>query len=362
MKKIILPFLALLLQFSAFSQGMSVKRHNYTTFSKDVKQVSPVLEKKSTAEDKQHPEYGITPFNAYCSRCTELIDKRTVDSRYFLDPDTEAKFFIQKSYFPLHYKKSANDIWRTIDFRLKPANNQTGVFEADDQPYPTKCDLNRKSTTLKAGNFEFEFNHDLTLYFFDEDKAYLKPEKGDYTNYTIGDEGLYVKNLWNGIDMEQTFRAGEIETNYVINHPLHLPITGGYMVIEDHFTLPDGWAVTEASNGTKTESGYFSGDYKIGNGKGIEFVYHRPAYFDAMAIGMMGSYNLKKNGNDYTLQMMVPVKWLNLPGNTYPIYVDPWVTPDSAQTNTILGNYQSTGSPLFNMLLPISTWAVAMTP
>ncbi len=346
MRKYINAFLGLLLALPVFAQHMTVKRHNYTKFSTDIKKITPVLEKRSTAEDKQHPEYGILPFNAYCSHCAELIDKRTVDSRYFVDVDTQAKFFIEKSYFPLHYKQTADDVWRTIDYRLKPGS-QPGIYEATNQPVPTQCDLNRKSTSFLLGKQAFEFNHNLTLYFFDEEKAYIKPEQGDYTNYTIGDEGMYVKNIWQGIDMEQTFRAGEIETNYVINAPLHLPIEGGYMVIEDHFTLPDGWTVKEAANGNKPANGYFSGDYKIGDGKGTEIVYHRPAYFDAKAIGMMGLYNLIKSGNDYTLQMMVPVKWLNMPGNTYPLNIDPIVAPDSSIAETIIGNYESSGNPPF---------------
>jgi len=326
-----------------YSQPMHVKDPNFTSFRQDAKKVPPLLDQKSSIAAKQHPEYGVLPFNAQCSECVELIDKRTLSSRFFIDPKDAGHTYSQQSYFPLHYKYSVDDIWRTIDHRLRPDATQAGVYTAVNQPVPTKCDLNKNTVTLNTGDLQFEFNKNLAMYFFDENTAYTKRETGDYSLRTIGEEGLLVKNIWPGVDLQQVFRAGEIETNYVINKPLQLPITKGWMVIEDHFTLPAGFTFEEAPNGEHVaheEDTYYKGDYILRNAKGDSvIVYEKPLYVDAMAFGMHGNYKLLRTGNDYTLQMFVPVDWLGKADNTYPLYIDPTV-----YGITKLGNFRANPS------------------
>ncbi|HRG89025.1 MAG TPA: hypothetical protein PLW44_08415, partial [Chitinophagales bacterium] len=117
---------------------MHVKKPNFTNFRTDKKENTELLDKESPAVAKAHPEYGITPYNAQCMGCVELIDKRTIDSRLFIDAFDNGHIYSQKSFFPLHYKKSENDIWRTIDQRLRPTTTP-GVYEAPNQPVPTRC-------------------------------------------------------------------------------------------------------------------------------------------------------------------------------------------------------------------------------
>ena len=329
MKKVIPLLIFAATSAFLYSQPMHVKDPNFTSFHQDAKRVVPLLDQKSSTEAKQHPEYGVLPFNAQCSECVELIDERTISSRQFIDPQNARHTYSQQSYFPLHYKRSANDIWRTIDHRLRPDPSQPRLYTAPDQPVPTKCDLNKKTVSLNTGDLEFEFNKNLTMYFFDENTAYTKRESGNYSFYTIGEEGLLVKNIWTGIDLQQVFRAGEIETNYVINSPLQLPISKGWMVIEDHFTLPEGFTFQEAPNGEHVNHGeevYYKGDYILKNAKDDSvIIYEKPLYVDAKAFGMHGNYKLLRTENDYTLQMFVPIDWLSNKENNYPLYIDPTV-------------------------------------
>src|SRR3954463_12680600 len=121
MKKALPGFIALAFSLCVYGQEqMNVKKANFTSFRSDKKLVTEVLASNSSEAAKQHPEYGVLPFNAQCSECVELIDKRTIDSRLFIDPKKESHTYSQQSYFPLHYKKSEDDIWRTIDYRLRP--------------------------------------------------------------------------------------------------------------------------------------------------------------------------------------------------------------------------------------------------
>ncbi len=327
MKKALPSIIAVAFSLSAFAQHMNVKKANFTSFRTDKKLVTEVLAKNSSAAAKEHPEYGIVPFNSQCSECVELIDKRTIDSRQYIDKDRVNHTYSQKSYFPLHYKKNDNDIWRTIDFRLRPDANKANVYVANNQPVPTTLDLNRKSTALDESGLQFEFNKNLTLYFFDDNTVYTQKEAGNYADYTVGEEGLSVKNMWSGIDMQQQFRAGEIKTNYTISAPLQLPITKGWMVIEDHFTLPEGYTFEEAADGFHLDNNYFRGDYELKNTEGKVIIkYEKPVYYDAKAWGMHGIYKLLKDKNDYTLQLLVPVDWLNKADNTYPLVIDPIVS------------------------------------
>jgi gliding motility-associated-like protein len=336
--RVLLSLFIIGLSLTASAQ-MRVKQPNFTSFRADKKEVTETLIKQSSAAAQKHPEYGIIPYNAQCSDCIELVEDRTIDSRQFTDKNNERHTYSQKSYFPLHYKKSETDVWHTIDQRLRPTSDKN-VFIAKDQPAATKCDLNAKSTSINVGDFDFEFNKNLSLFFFDDNTVYTQTEKGNYNTYTIGEEGLNVKNIWAGIDMEQIFTAGEIKTNFVINAPLQLPISKGYMVIEDHFTLPQGYTFEESPQGSRIEGKYYQGNYFLRNSKGETILtYEKPIFVDAKAYGMHGSYKLLRTGNDYTLQTLVPIDWLNKKDNNYPIYIDPIVSAASK-----IGNFTSAGS------------------
>ncbi len=323
---------------------MRVKNPNFKTFSTDKKEVTQTLAKQSSATAQKHPEYGIVPYNTQCDNCIEIINERTIDSRQFTDKDNYKHTYSQKSYFPLHYKKSETDVWHTIDQRLRPTIDKN-VFTANNQPVAIKCDLNAKSTSLNIRGFEFEFNKNLSIYFFDDNTVYTKAEQGNYNNYTIGEEGLLVKNIWSGINMEQIFSQGQIKTNYIINAPLQLPINKGYMVIEDHFTLPDGYTFQKTAAIAGLNEKEYRGDYQLKNEKGETLViYEEPIYLDALAFGMHGSYELIKNGNDYTLQTLIPLAWLSKKDLTYPLTIDPTV-----YGATKIGDFTSSGSPSASM-------------
>lgn len=326
MKTTLLTFFASLLLLNVSAQQMRVKKPNFNSFNSDKKISTELLNKLSLSETKRHPEYGTLPFNAQCIECAEMIEKRTIDSRFFIDPKSIGHTYSQKSYFPLHYKKNENDIWRTIDFRLRPDANHPNVFVANDQPCPTKIDLNKHSTSITDRGFEFEYNKNLSLYFFDEDNAYTQAMSANYTTQHIGEEGLEVVNMWNGINMEATCRAGEIKTNFVVNAPLQIPISKGWMVIEDHFSLPVGYSLVESKKGER-DGKFFGGDYLVVDEQGRTCItYERPSFVDAMAWGVKGNYQVEKNNNDYTLKLFVPVSWLTRNDNTYPLSIDPTVS------------------------------------
>jgi len=125
MNRLLLVFLVAFTSLSAMAQ-MRVKQPNFTTFRTDEKNPVDILKTLSSAAAQQHPEFGTTPYNAQCVNCVELLDQRTINSRQFIDAYDKEHTFSQKSYFPMHYKRSADDIWRTIDQRLRPAG--AGIY------------------------------------------------------------------------------------------------------------------------------------------------------------------------------------------------------------------------------------------
>src|SRR5579862_5618329 len=110
-KSVLIPVFACLCSM-LFGQDMHVKTPNFSSFNYDRKEVNDLLEKKSSPEAKAHPEYGVLPYNTQCTRCMELIDERTIDSRFYIDVKDSGHTYTQKSISPLHYKKSENDVWR----------------------------------------------------------------------------------------------------------------------------------------------------------------------------------------------------------------------------------------------------------
>jgi hypothetical protein len=98
------------------------------------------------------------------------------------------------------------------------------------------------------------------------------------------------------------------------------------MVIEDHFSLPEGFSIIESGEGNHLTEGYYRGDYSIRDDKGEALItYERPVYIDAKVFGMPGVYNLIRNGNEYALQTLIPIEWLRRADHTYPLMIDPIV-------------------------------------
>src|SRR5688572_28708031 len=119
MKKVSISVLLAVFCHILFAQPMHVKKHNLVSFRNTEKVVAPLLEKLSANQAKQHPEYGVKPYNSPCSQCFELIDKRDINSRLFIDPKDAGHTYSQQSFGPLHYQKQDGGIWHTIDPLLK---------------------------------------------------------------------------------------------------------------------------------------------------------------------------------------------------------------------------------------------------
>lgn len=341
MKRYCLLFLFCCQSLWLFPQGMGTKIYNFSSFTEDKKVNSALQDKRSSAEAKKHPEYGVLPYNAQCEQCAELIDKRSMYTRFFIDPLREGHTFTQQSYFPLHYRDKDGQ-WRTIDHRLRLAPGSPGVFIAPYQPMPVTFDLYKGYTLIKLHSFELVYNHDLKMYYADDKAEAISPAvNADYKHYTAGDDGTRVFNMWPGIDMEAFAMEGKVETNFIITAKPNMPVGKGYLVIEDHVAIPDGYTLQKAGGNMRLINEDLLVFDKAGNVKAcMEHVRIR----NADNVATVTEYIVQKEKSGYTIKMLVPCSFLNVSESSYPIVVDPIVYGSDS-----LGNFHSSGRASANM-------------
>lgn len=308
--------------------------YNFTGFPSDEKNITAELLKNTPSEFQNHPEFGVLPYRAACANCVELLQNRDFYSRYFIAPDNSGHFYVQKSYFPLHYIDKSGQ-YRTVDPRLRPLTEQPGVFGAVSQLTPTYYDKNNHTTSIEVGDFAFLFNGNMSMYFIDSaGKANQGKVSAEFNQTTVGEGGVQTRNAWDKIDMQQVFDVGKIKTTYVIKQRPDIPAGSRWLVFEDKVTLPESYEVRKVKGATN--DGYWMGGLLVMNKNNVDVIeYKRPLYYDLRGRGIAGFYNVEKNGNTYRIMTLVPVEWLVSPHIRYPVYIDPIVL---SGTNAI-GNY-----------------------
>ncbi len=317
--------------------GMKVREYNFTSFNADKPNITPTLLKNTPNEFQRHPEFGILPYKAGCSECVELLQKRDYFSRYFIDPNSSGHFYVQESYFPLHFRDKSG-AFRTIDPRLRPVAGKQNFYSASSQPSPTFYDNNKHETAVTSGDFVFTFNNKVSMYFLDESGNQQQPAPADFKNNSIGESGVLTKNAWNKIDMQQIFDVSSVKTNFIINEPLNIPSNSKWVVFEDVISLP-GSMTLKKTNG-KIHEGYWMGDLEIRKENSNDVIkYKRPIYYDRYGTGIYGIYDIEKIESNYRIKTLVPVDWLNNPTINYPIFIDPVVLSGRDSTGKFLYYY-----------------------
>jgi len=304
--------------------------YNFSTFSAiNPLSVSADLDSLTSDAYKSHPEYGRLPGNAQCKDCEEIIEKRTIDSRYFLKKGTHGRaFYVQKSYGPMHYYDSLNRLI-TIDSKLKPQNNQHTVFAAPHQPIPVCINLDKGFSSLKLENgFTFRFNSNTQFYIEYADSVEMMPPP-DLSNFTAGDDGLINMNIWEGINRKQFVSKSSIETDYIITRPLNKPDIAN-LVFEEQYALPEGYSlIADLQNGFFTGQDLWNGNVILRDADKRELLTIKaPRLYDSLlndGPNRIGYQLDKLPGNIYRFRIKVSAKWLNRPERVYPVNIDPVV-------------------------------------
>lgn len=321
---------------------MQPKVYNFYSFTPDVKMdisKEPTLFPDSL---RNHPEFGIVPFNAQCTNCYEELGKRTRYTRYFVEPGTNGNHhYSQSSFFPLHYKNE-NGFWVTLDHRLEDLHSPSGktLKSRNNSMLHMYVSNASNSATVIAYSQEFiEFNKDLSAHFLLENGQEVSLGQRNDNEISFGNDGVLCQNAWNNINIQHIYKRNGIKTNFVIMQKPTIPAGAEYLVFEDHVSLENigAGALKYSSKGTFNSDGLYTGNILATKGDGTTFAtFYEPKYYDGYGYGMSGFYKVVvPQPNAYfigtptytaKLQLYVPVSYLNDPNVRYPLYIDPLVT------------------------------------
>lgn len=351
MKRIVFFFILIsAVQFVFAQQEMHVKKNDYTSFTDDEakkiipqKIISQELLENTPAQFRANPDFGILPVNAP-KDCYELIQKRKVDSRYYVKNNSEGKqFFIQQAYGPINYVDN-NGNMRAIDFLLHPSTVE-GIYQADAQPLPTQIDFLNNHTSITIKDLNFRYNDDLKL-VFQTGNNFSTPQYFNTNNYSVGKDGAWITDIFSGMDAEIAFRKGGIKTNFIIQDKNIVDANSDYLIVEEFIDLPAGYYFSEEdATGYYLTNGDWKGNLILKNGFGLPMLRiekplildqnpnktHNQDQVDAVA------YKLIKKEGGYVMQIKVSTKWLTAKERIYPVIIDPTLIGEATYTASDIG-------------------------
>jgi gliding motility-associated-like protein len=304
---------------------------NYTTFTTPVKQVSEEATTNNIGYE-QHPEIGMLFAEAPCRNCYELISKRTEISKTFIKAGTNgADIMQQTSSGPMHYK-GPNGVWLTIKSRLQPGT-QKGIFAAAEQEAPVEVNTVDKFASLGKAGQSIQFNRNLELVFSKPGGAEQVLGMADYSHYTAGNDGVYITNAWDGIDIEMHVVRGAIKTNFIINHSMPA-YAGGSLHVRDHMHFSDGLSIFIPGESKQLHTG----DMEIRKaGERLYTISTAVAFEKTAGRSTLQMLAYKVNGNN--VDIVVPGNFLNRAASAYPVIIDPLVS--FATTSAVSGSTYS---------------------
>ncbi|MBK6952638.1 MAG: gliding motility-associated C-terminal domain-containing protein [Crocinitomicaceae bacterium] len=192
------------------TEQMEVKQENFSSFTVSTFGDLAKWKELNSPATYNHPEFGKLPFNAPCSDCIEVLEKRTIDERYFVTPENPSEFKIQKAAGALHYEK--NGQWLTIDQRLADLGN--GNYEASHQWDPVGFETANRRSYVITPSGKIYFNQ-WKLYGINNGTEELLAD-ANWSSYTAGEDGIYITNIFPGIDAELEVMRGSVKTSFII--------------------------------------------------------------------------------------------------------------------------------------------------
>ncbi len=236
----------------------------------------------------------------------ENESERTVYSSSYKTPDGQVVLRYSKK--PINYHDKSGRLV-PIDPIMAPDANG---WSAMNQPYPVF------------------HNEDGTSEISLGDGKRMKLNQGHAINGLKGSGDLVVginndvwfKNVIPDIDKHVLFFENAIKYNYIIRQqPI---VSGTFMKFSEVVTLPKGYQFGSPEE-TELESGS-EGDIVIYDEKlRIVARFCTPLCYDANKKVLKAGYSLTATGNIGTLEILVPVSWLNDPSRAYPVVIDPLV-------------------------------------
>jgi len=299
------------------TKSESIDEGNFTTFSSPV--ATATVEQWEQYNDKVskfHPEFGFRATGAPEQNVVEVLSKRTANERFFINPERPSEFYQQTSYGPIHYM--VNGDWLSINSDLLPQSN--GIYEASKQPEPVGFEIEQKRSYIKTVNGTASFNN-WKLYGVKDGVEQLLAQ-ADWTNYTAGDDGVYVTNVFPGIDLRMRVLQAAIKSDFIVNSVEFDNID--YLLFEDTFSSSDGQSSLVQTNDSPTEFVASNGNSLLSIGDAV--IYAEGAPKEEM---ILTDYKLEQN----KLGIAVSYNWLVEKMASGKVIIDPLVTSPPASLN-----------------------------
>ncbi len=330
MDKINILSSALLIFFvGTLTAQMSEKKYNFSSFSEREQLITEEMRELVPDSLHDHPEFGSIPYKAPCEDCFELIQKRTDSTKLFVKKDSQGKhYFSQATLGKVHYKEDG--FLMTYDPRLE--KKSSNYYESEKQGTPTFINTGEKNTGFKTSNDAFVFNNDLELILVQENGNEVSKGKADWSNHTVGEEGIKIIDAWEGIDIQIKFDLDRIKTNYIIKNELSYLDGVEHLKFSDNLLLPENHTIETDTLSEEFDSlNHRYGDYVIENNAGQELFRIKKAYCYDQSQSKTRPINLFYEYGD-RLDLFMPVDWLASDSTEYPVIVDPLITSSATFT------------------------------
>jgi len=330
-------------------QQMESKKGNFTSFSAPHDNLSAWAKFN---KNKSHPEFGRLPYNA-SEGYVEVLEKRKVDERFLVNEKNPGEFHIQKAMGPLHYKKDGQ--WLTIDPRIEDIGN--GIFEASKQYDAVGFDVNKSYSYIKTPDGIVTFNN-WKLYGTDADGAAQLLASANWSSYTAGEDGIYVNEIFPGIDAQMQVYRGSVKTDFIVKKLNFSSYVN--LLFKDEFKSP--LSTNLQFFGDASASSHAVSAVYLMNGKspvleiGEALAYPQGGTKDQK---ILPEYFLEGN----TLVTSVPVEWIQKHVSRTHVIIDPLVSSSNTLAQGSITGSQYNGSCNFtnscNQNLSVNTPANA---
>lgn len=213
-------------------EGMQSKEYNFSSFEKRIENHNPLWKVLNSETYYSHPEFGKLPYNTPCEECVEIYEKRTSESRYFVSTKDTSVFYIQQAMGQLHQKNGK--FWQTIDHRIADVGN--GQYIASLQTDPVGFDSHSEHSFIQTPSGKITFNNWSLFGVVNGDETLLAT--ADWSNYTVGSDGIRVHSVFPGIDAEMAVMRGAVKTNFIIKE--HIFNNYDKLIFSDEFSGGNG--------------------------------------------------------------------------------------------------------------------------
>jgi len=270
--------------------------------------------KYNDAANYSHADFGKLTFKApHGKNVVEVLSKRKIDERYYVDLDDPLFFYIQKSSKPINFLKEGDLL--AIDPALRPVT--VGLFKSGNQPVPTALDLTNKCSVLDLAGNPVKFNSfEMKLTANDNAVSYYD---ANWSNISIGNFSVYITDIFPSVDMRMIYGEASVKSEFIIKENLDAK----EIRFIDHMDLGDNLGIL-IDNEDPVVKGFVQ-IYNIFSGE-TQAVFRPALTYDSSTDDHEGEWTSEYELSGEDLSVICDSVHLNDPLLVYPLIVDPTFT------------------------------------